>query len=312
MGIDISTVRAVGREVSNWGRWGPNDECGTVNYITPEVTAAATRLVRRGASVSLAIPMDDTGPWEPRNVAGRFNPIHRMTRYRGDNAAGQAWGHFCSSDDMIIMGMQSSTQFDALAHLWYDDLLYNGYPADEAVTAWGARRNSIQNLVRGVVTRGILADVAQHRNLPVLEAGTSIGPGELDEVLGAAGVRPRRGDVLLVRTGRVGAQQRGETVTGPDPGLNFSCLPWLAAHKIAAVCSDNAAVESMADTGDNPRLPFHMVALRDMGLLLGELFALDDLAHECRIDGVAEFLFVAAPLNVPGAVGSPLNPLAIR
>jgi kynurenine formamidase len=312
MGIDIATVRAVGRELSNWSRWGPDDERGTINHITPDVTAAAAGLVRSGETVSLSIPMDDTGPWEPGNVAGRFNPIHRMTRYRGDNAAGQAWGHFCSSDDMIIMGMQSSTQFDALAHLWYDDLLYNGYPAGEAVTAWGARRNSIQNLVGGVVTRGILADVAGHRGVSRLEPGTPIGPEDLDEVLGAAGVAPRRGDVLLVRTGRVGARRRGEEVTGPDPGLDFSCLPWLAAHQVAAVCADNATVERMGDTGDDPRMPFHMVALRDMGLLLGELFFLDQLADRCRADGVAEFLFVGAPLNVPGAVGSPLNPLAVR
>src|SRR5262249_38540872 len=141
--MDLEGVWALGRELSNWGRWGPDDERGTINLVTPERTVAACALVRKGVSFSLAIPMDEHGPWDPTSVAGRFNPIHKMTRYRGDNARGEPWPNFSSSDDMIITGLQSSTQFDALAHLWYDDHLYNGFPADEAVTAWGALRCSI-------------------------------------------------------------------------------------------------------------------------------------------------------------------------
>ncbi len=310
--IGMEDVRALGSELSNWGRWGPDDELGTANLVTPAKTAAATRLVRRGVSFSLALPMDENGPWDPRSVAGRFNPIHRMTRYRGDNARGEPWGYFSSSDDMIVMGLQSSTQFDALAHLWYDDKLYNGFASNEAVTAWGAKRCSIQKLIRGIVTRGILADVAAHQGVDVLPPAFAITPALLDSVLGSRTIEPQPGDVLLVRTGVGLAHRRREPQEGGSPGLTVECTRWLSEHDIAAVCSDNMTVEVTGTNGDGPLMPFHMVALRDMGLLLGELFDLEDLAADCARDGVFEFLFVGAPLNIPGAVGSPLNPLAVK
>lgn len=306
-------VRALGRELSNWGRWGPEDERGAVNLITPERVSQATGLVRRGVSFPLSIPVDENGPWDPRTVAGRFNPIHKMTRYRGDNAHGESWGHFSSSDDMIIMGLQSSTQFDALAHLWYDELLYNGYHHDTAVTAWGAVKNSIQNLNTGVVSRGLLVDIPRHRGVDWLAPSTEVGPDELDAALAAAGLQPRSGDVILVRTGTYPYVRRGgEVPVGGAPGITWECARWMREHDIAAVCADNATVEVTGTNGDGPMLPFHMLALRDMGLLLGELFDLEALADDCASDGVYEFLFIGTPLNIPGAVGSPLNPLALK
>nr|WP_262403502.1 hypothetical protein [Actinomadura sp. CNU-125] len=190
--IDMDGVRALGRELSNWGRWGDDDQRGTLNLIEPARVSAAATAVRRGVSFSLAMPADENGPHDLR-TSGRFNPIHSMTRYRGDTPRGEFTGGFASAEDMLIIGTHSSTHFDALAHLWYDDLLYNGHHHDDAVTARGAERCSIQNLASGVVSRGILADVPRHRGLDHLPPGTGVGPDERDAVLAARGVVPRPG-----------------------------------------------------------------------------------------------------------------------
>ncbi|MBE1530220.1 cyclase family protein [Actinomadura algeriensis] len=310
--IDMDGVRALGRELSNWGRWGDDDQRGTLNLIEPARVTAAATAVRRGVSFSLAMPADENGPHDLR-TSGRFNPIHSMTRYRGDTPRGEFMGGFASAEDMLIIGTHSSTHFDALAHLWYDDLLYNGSHHDDAVTARGAERCSIQNLASGVVSRGILADVPRHRGLDHLPPGTGVGPDELDAVLAAQGVVPRPGDVLLLRTGTYPRQRRGFDVEpGRSPGLTFECARWIRDHGIAAVCADNLAVEVLGANGDGPMIPFHMLAIRDMGLLLGEMFDFEDLADDCAADGVYECLFTASPLNVPYAVGSPVNPIAVK
>jgi kynurenine formamidase len=310
--IDMDGVRDLGRELSNWGRWGDDDERGTLNFVTPERVRDAAATVRRGVSFALSIPADENGPQDPR-AGGRFNPIHKMTRYRGDNHLGASWGDFCSSEDMIITGTHSTTHFDALAHLWYDDLLYNGYHHDAAVTAWGAERCSIQNLSAGVVARGILVDMPRHRGTSYLAPGTPVGPADLDAALDAVGITPRSGDVLLLRTGTYPQQRRGVDVEpGAPPGLTWECARWIRDHEIAAVCADNTAVEVVGANGDGPMVPFHMVAIRDMGLLLGELFDFEPFADDCAEDGVYECQFFASPLNIPGGVGSPLNPIAVK
>ena len=310
--IDIDGVRAVGKELSNWGRWGSDDQRGTLNFVTPDRMREAASGVRKGASFGLAIPADENGPWDPK-TAGRFNPIHKMTRYRGDNPFGKSWAGFCSCEDMLIIGTHSSTHFDALSHVWYDDHLYNGVHHDVGVTAWGAEHCSIQNLRGGLVSRGIVLDVARHRGVDFLPPGADIGPDELDDVAAAAGITPRSGDVVLVRTGTYPASRRGvELEPGGPPGLSWECARWLHEHEIAAVCADNAAVELVGANGEGPTVPLHMIALRDMGLMFGELLDLEDLADDCAADGVYECLFVGAPLNIPGGVGSPINPIAIK
>lgn len=310
--IDMDGVRALGRELSNWGRWGEDDQRGTLNFITPERTSQAAACVRRGVSFALSVPADENGPHDLR-LSGRFNPIHTMTRYRGDDHRGRPGRFDCSSEDMVMIMTHSSTHFDALAHVWYDDLLYNGYHHDTAVTAWGAERCSIQNLVTGVASRGVLVDIPRRLGTDYLAPGAEIGPADLDATLKAVGITPRSGDVLLLRTGTYPQQRRGADVAGfPQPGLTWECARWLRDHEIAAVCADNMAVELIGPEDDNPRTPFHLLAIRDMGLLLGELFDFEELAADCAADGVYECMFVASPLNIPGGVGSPVNPIAIK
>lgn len=296
--IDMDGIRALGRELSNWGRWGADDERGTLNLIAPEQVRAAAALVRRGVSIPLSVPADENGPHDLR-TSGRFNPIRTMTRYRGDDPRGGLADHR-SAEDMLIIGTHSSTHFDALAHVWYDDLLYNGRHHGSAVTAWGARHHSIQNLAAGVVSRGVLADIPRHRGVDRLTPGTAVEPADLDAALAAVGIRPRPGDVLLLRTGAASA------------GLTWECARWIRDNEIAAVCADNLAVEVLTGNEGGPRIPFHMVAIRDMGLLLGELFDFELLAEDCAADGRYELMFVGSPLNLPGGVGSPLNPLALK
>lgn len=302
-------VKATGEALRNWGRWGADDERGTFNFITPEKIVEAGRLMRHGRIFSLALPLDVDGPQNP--LGGRFNPIHKMTRYRGDNAHGQVQGQFCSSDDMAIIGLQSSTQWDSLAHLWYDDQLYNGFPAD-SITAYGASRCAISNWQRGIVSRGVLLDIPRLKGWDRLPPDYPVTPADLDAAEARQGVRVGSGDVLLLRTGVVGDWQATRQGLADQPGLALDCARWLHERQAAAVCADNSAVEVIRQPRGLPLCAFHMVALRDMGLMLGELFVLDELAADCAADGVYEFFFTAAPLAFPRAVGSPINPLAIK
>lgn len=306
-------VRALGQELRNWGRWGEDDQRGTVNFITPAKLVEAGRMICRGKIFSLA---HDLGPNPALEqylaAAGRFPALHRMTRYKGDNAHGTYWGPFRSSDDMAVIPLQGSTQWDSLAHLWYDDQLYNGYPAD-SITAAGASKNAISNLVNGVVSRGVLIDVPRAKGLPWLPDDYAIAPEDLDAALMAQGVQVTPGDVVLVRTGLMARYQSDlKPFNTNQPGLSLECARWLHSHQVAAVCADNVAVEVLSHPRGLPTMAFHMVALRDMGLLLGEVFVLEALAEDCARDRAYDFLFAAPPLNFPMAVGSPINPLAIK
>ncbi|MCC6381097.1 MAG: cyclase family protein, partial [Dehalococcoidia bacterium] len=262
-------MRATGEALRHWGRWGPEDQRGCANFITPAKIQAAGGLIRRGEIFSLALPLDVDGPQDP--LKGRFNPIHKMTRYRGDNAQGQSQGQFCSSDDMAIIALQSSTQWDSLAHLWYEDRLYNGFPAD-TITAAGASRCAIGNWTRGIVSRGVLLDIARLKGQPRLDAGYPVTPEDLDAAEARQGVRVTSGDVVLIRTGVLGDWQATRGGLADQPGLELRCAAWLHAREAAAVCADNSAVEVIRQPRGLPLCAFHMVALRDMGLLLGELF----------------------------------------
>ena len=310
--ISLEQVRELGRELSNWGRWGEQDERGALNLITPQRVAEATATVRRGVSFRLSIPADETGPIDQR-ASGRFNPIRKMIAYRGEGSRGEYFNDVRIAEDMLIIGNHMTTHIDALSHMWYDDRIYNGYDAATSVTSWGAHRCSIATLADGVVSRGVLLDFPHQRGVPCLPPGTAIGPGELDAVLAAEGVEPRSGDILLIRTGTYAHQRRGADVgTGAQPGLSWECARWLREHDIAAVCADNAAVETLQSNGDGPFLPFHMLTLRDMGVFLGELFDFEDLAADCVTDGVYTCLLFLSPLNLPGGTGSPVNPIAVK
>lgn len=306
-------VLALGERLRNWGAWGDDDEKGTLNYITPAHRIAAAQLVRRGAVFSLALPIrDGKGPMRPF-PAGRFNPVHRMTVTGCVPGPYQMGGTADFTDDLIMMGTQTSTQWDALCHVYYGDKLYNGFPAS-SVDESGAHRNAIGNVREDMVARGVLLDVAALHGVTSLEPGHQIMSDELAACRDRQGVDIRDGDMLLVRTGfmsRVVDDDWSDFHTLPRPGLHYSTATWMKDHRISAIASDNNAVEATSDL-PSLRNPFHMVALRDMGVHLGEFWYLDELAADCAEDNVYEFMLVAPPLYIERGAGSPVNPLALK
>ncbi len=313
--MNIETVRALARTHRNWGRWGATDELGTVNFITPAKVAAAATLVRQGKVISLAIPLDANGP--QTGFGGRVNPLHSMLQDGGDivNGAQDSIPGLRYCDDAITMPLQCATQWDALAHIYFDGKMYNDR-GPEQVTSNGARSNAITALKDKVVSRGILLDIPRLKHKPWLEPGEAIYPADLDGAAAMAKIHVESGDIALIRTGQMRQVRErgswGDYAGGPAPGLSLTCADWLAAHEIAGYATDTWGTEVIPNETPDVFQPLHCVAIVHMGMLVGEIFTLEALADDCAADGIYEFLFVAPPLPITGAVGSPINPQAIK
>lgn len=315
--IDEHYIDEWANRLSNWGRWGSDDQAGTLNFVAPDDIVAATRLVTKGKVFSLAVPFELSGPQQPgkgRNPR-RWNPIHTMLRDGGDVATGQVLG----TDDAIYMPLQCGTQWDSLAHRFWRGKMYNDR-GTECVTSFGANYNSIDKVHDRVVGRGVLLDIARYKKKPWLELGEAIYADDLDGCAAAQGVEVRRADFVLIRTGEIAmVQERGEWgdyVQAPAPGLSVTTADWFFRHEVAAVAADTMGVEVLPnETVGDPKLvnqPWHSIMLTRTGLTIGEIFDLEALAQDCDTDGVYEFLFVAPPIPFTRAVGSPVNPIAIK
>lgn len=312
--FNIDAVRKWARECSNWGKWGADDELGTLNYITPAKIREAAEAVRQGKVFSLAIPFDSSGPQNGENQ--RFNPIHVMNRSGADAFAGaQAHRRLHSSDDIVIMPLQSGTQWDSLAHIFFEGKMYNGYD-QRLVSGFGAQKNSITNARDKVVSRGVLLDMPLYKGRKWLEPGEAILPEDLDGCAAREGVAIGAGDIVLIRTGQM-AQVRergnwGDYAGGSAPGLSVTAAPWIFGKQVAAVATDTWGIEVLPNETPDVFMPLHLILIAKTGLLVGEIFDLEALAADCRADGRYEFMFVAPPLPITGAVGSPINPQAIK
>ena len=319
--LGIADVRRLGERHRNWGRWGPDDQRGTLNYVTAESVVAAARLVRAGRVISMALPFDESGP--QNGGFNRFNPIHLMTRDGADVVAGTAvrdfYGgndrHFRGTDDLVIMPLQSGTQWDSLAHVVFENCIYNGYGADQ-VTSRGALRNAITNASDRMVGRGVLLDVAAIRGVRWLEPGAAIGADDLQKAADTAGVTVRRGDFVFVRPGAMARARDGgawgDYAGGPAAGLGLQSVDWIAEHEVAAVATDTWGMEVLPNETPDVFQPLHIIFIVHMGLWIGEIYDLDPLAADCAHDGIYEFFFCGPPLPFSRAVGSPVNPLAIK
>jgi kynurenine formamidase len=301
--------RAIGKSLSNWGRWGDDDEKGTVNLITADKIVAAAQLVKTGKVFDLGIPFGAGGP---QPGGGRINPVLLVSETGGDQK--DFPGAFHYADDYIFMPLQAASQWDGLAHVFYDDKMYNGYPSSD-MTPHGAHHNSITSIAKGITGRGVLLDIARLKGVDWLEQGYVITPDDLDAAASAQGVTVGSGDILLFRTGWrrkfIREQNPVEFMAG-EPGLGIESCEWLAQHEVAAVCSDNWAIEVLPGEIDGELLPVHMILIRDMGMTLGEILDFEELSEDCASDGVYEFLFCGPPIKFARAVGSPINPLAIK
>jgi len=314
--LDAQSVREWGRRYSNWGRWGADDQLGTLNFITRERVLAACALPRNGRVISCALPFDSNGPQS--GLGGRHNPIHTMIATGSDALAGAQDflpGGFNYADDAVTMPLQCCTQWDALAHVFYDGKMYNDRDIS-LVTSTGAQANSIDQIKHGVVGRGVLLDMPRYTSQRWLDDATRIYPQDLDACAEAQGVAIESGDIVIVRTGMMTRCLEEKSwdgfCGGPAPGLSVHCARWIYEREIAAVATDTWGVEVIPNETHDCFQPLHMISLRNTGLLLGEIFFLDDLAAACAEDANYAFLFTAPPLPSTGAVGSPINPLAIK
>lgn len=313
--FDIKHLRQTAERCKNWGRWGPEDEAGTLNFITPQDVVAAGQLIRRGKVFSLGLNFDRTGP--QRGLWGnRFNPIHTMLATGTDAVSGaQDQGGLRYADDMVSLPMQCGTQWDALGHIFFDDKMWNGYDA-RLVDSNGAQKNSIDKVKDRMVGRGVLLDVARYLGVPFLEDGMAITNDDLEATARAQGVEVRRGDFVIVRTGqmeqRLDSGEWGGYAGGDAPGLAFETAEWIFRKEIAAICTDTWGCEVRPNETSDASQPWHWVVIPMIGITMGEIFYLRDLAADCAQDRVYEFLFCAPPLPVTRAVGSPINPMAIK
>jgi len=281
--------------LTNWGRWGPEDEQGSLNLITPDLIKVAAGLIKIGKSYSLSAPLETDGPQlPPRPKILKVMLHHVEPTGRG------------GSGDALMMHSHSGTHIDALCHFWYGDQLYNGYNAQKNITSMGASRNAIDK-APFLIGRVVLLDIAAWKGVEYLQAGEPISAADLDACAAAQGIALRPGDLLLLRTGwmRLFYEDRALFDSG-EPGIDVSTLPWLKAHDIVAVGVDNHAVEVLAQIPPKD-LPVHRVAIRDLGIYLLENLDLEALAA----DGAYESFLVVAPLRLTGAAGSPVNPIAI-
>lgn len=304
---------------SNWGRWGRDDQRGTANYITPATVRAAAGLVRTGQVISLALPFDQSGPQTGAN--GRFNCLRYSVATGTDHVAGvQRWSAqplprgFGYSDDTVVLHLQSATHWDSLSHIFHNGRMYNGYPAEE-ITSRGAPRNGAENLSSTLVGRGVLLDIPRAQGVDWLDDGYPITVDDLEAAAEHSRIEIREGDIVLLRTGQMArclAQGWGTYAGGDAPGLSFSTIPWLAESRIAAVASDTWGVEVRPNELPDSFQPMHIPCVVYMGLLLGEMFQLEELSAACADDGTYEMLISAPPLPFTGTAGAPPGPVAIR
>ncbi len=285
-----------------WGRWGAEDEAGAANLIGAAEVRHAVSLVRTGQVISLTQPISDRLP-VPGHRAG---VQHFMGRDGGDYAAGaKRPGGFQFAEDTLILPLHTGTHIDALCHAWCDDHLYNGFPGSSVRSTTRALRCGVEKLPP-LVTRGVLLDIVRLRGA-VAAPGETIGCAEVQAAAEQAGITLQSGDAVLIRTGWLESQDRARGVDfNSEPGIDEAAALWLAESGAALVGADNFAIEVLPFPPGTV-FPVHQRLIRDYGISLLEGMVLRPLADT----GATAFLFVATPLPVVGATGSPVAPVAV-
>lgn len=316
---DVQSLHALlGDAPRNWGRWGNDDEVGALNYLGPREVAASAALVSAGKVFTLQIGVGH--PHGDPLFPGRFQAQHYNLRDKGHYLAEKVApypGGLEFADDVIAMCLQGSTQYDALGHAWYDDELWNGFPARS--TIGGMEHASIMPIAeRGVVGRAVLLDIARHRGKESLERAETVDHRDLIACAEAEGVELRPRDILMLHTGWLSRFYKSD----PDeffedyvePGLTHSAelVEWFHSMEIPNLATDTLANEVTVDPRTGVVLPLHAALMRNLGVAFTEAVWLEDLAKDCAEDGCYEAMYVAAPLKVFGATGSPVNPVVLK
>ncbi|MFE0421454.1 cyclase family protein [Streptomyces sp. NPDC058953] len=298
----------IARRVNNWGRWGADDEIGTLNLVTDAVVRAAAAGVRSGRRVPLAIPLHADGV-QTGLVPGRINPQHTMIQINYEMFGP---GTVATSDDAVTMALQAATHWDALTHVSHGGKIYNGRSAD-TITPHGRARYSGIDKVPYVVSRGVLLDVARAKGVDRLGPGHAVTPEDLDEAAEFGEVTVGTGDVVLVRTGQLGLLLAGDrhAYGFPAPGLSIRTPEWFHARDVAAVATDTLPFEIIPPEIEDLWLPVHALDLVEMGMLQGQNWNLEELSTACGEERRYAFLLSAMPEPFVGATGTPVAPVAV-
>jgi kynurenine formamidase len=309
--VTLAEFDAIFERVKNWGQWGPDDERGTLNYLTPSRVQAAAALVRSGRQVTMAIPMN--------TVAGPDNPspvTHHVVQGH-DIDIGSSTVTFATDYVGLACHGDCHTHMDALCHIAYRGQVYNGRPAPEVMTSRGATALDVTSYATGLVGRGVLLDVPRYRGVPWLEPGEAVTRAELLAVEAAQGVRLGEGDILVFRTGHharrlaLGAWNNDYPPAGEGKaGLHVDTIEWMHERRIAAFLPDGDG-ETVPSAVAGMLYPIHALQITAMGMFASDSLQLEDVAVACEQEGRFEFMAVGLPLRLPGATGSPWNPIAI-
>ena len=312
---------------SNWGRWGPEDEFGTMNFLTPQKRLEAIQVVKEGVTISCQRPIEFLPSVDYDGTtaapAKRFSYLYRRT-----SNPGYYKGGFLGNDSIWIeMHSGGRTHLDSPAHYHWEGKLYNGFPMElhqpipEVLRARGGElpeesKLGTDVLAEGVIGKGVLLDIPYLRQRDWLEVGEGVFPEDLEEAEKTEGVRVEEGDIVVVRTGRTihrvgfGPGTAGQAGLHHWAGLHAACIPWLYERRVAVLASDTASDVSPSGY-PNLVLPVHMVGLAAMGLWLLEGCDLEGLTAACRQRSRWEFLFTFAPWKATGFSGMPVNPIAV-
>lgn len=306
--ISLEAFDELYESLKNWNKWGPDDNLGTLNYITPERIRNAVATVKSGRTVSMEIPLNKTaGPDNP-------NPVLHYMAATHDIDIGSGSLRFATD----FMGMQfhgdCHTHIDALCHIAYKGLLYNNKPAS-LVQANGTKVYDIADYGKGIVGRGVLIDVPEYRGIKWIEPGEAITREEIEAIEKAQGVRLCSGDILVLRTGH--HRRRLELGNfNPDyegdgrAGLDPYSMTLLHEREVSAFLPDGDG-EVCPSYVEGIKYPIHPLQINAMGMCCTDSLQLEDLSKACREEGRYEFMVVMAPLRLPGGTGGPVNPIAI-
>jgi kynurenine formamidase len=298
--LEKKDVQEMMKSLSNWGRWGKQDQLGTMNLITPEKKRRSAQLIKEGFSVSLArnvikVKSDGSEPFE-----------HSVKTTSLSSDLGSAGDRYC-----VDYHGFTQTHLDALCHLFYMGKMYNGYSQNE-VTQTGAGKLSVIQMKSGLATRGVLMDIPRLLGQKYLNASRAIYPEDLQAWEKKAGLQVESGDIILIRTGRWArraAEGEWDIMKG-SAGLHASCLPWLKKRDVAIIGSD-LATDVMPSGVEDFLLPVHWVAIVAMGTPILDNCDLELLSEEANRRSRWAFFITAGPLAVEGGTGSPINPIAI-
>lgn len=285
--------------LSNWQRWGPDDELGSLNLITAQTRIAAASLVTSGVSVSMAHEVlteaaaDNNSPYE-----------HEMT------AVGSSPGPWSGDSIGVTYHGYAHSHLDALCHRFHNGKMYNGYPESE-VTVAGCGKLAITAFENGIFGRGILIDMAEFRGQDWLDLGEAITDADLNAWERDSGVSISSGDIVLIRTGRWARREAlgPWNVAAESAGLHASAAQWFKEKNISMIGSD-VALDAFPSGVEGYTHPVHLMFLVAMGTPIFDNLDLEALASEAKAQNRWEFLFTTAPLKIEGGTGSPLNPIA--